>query len=141
MQRKKINYSAPNRGTKLSLNKQPVRRRGTAETCLLEVKIPGTPENKIVCAAPVEELVFSPRNSGKSVRKGGIYRIVGKKNDSEWMVAKASMPFRKPEKLINSPIMVTDGKRVLEGTILKASIVGGGATSPPAIGGLPPVDE
>lgn len=141
MQRKKIDYSDKVRSAKLSLNKQPIRRRGTAETCLLEVKIPGLPENKIVCVAPVEELVFSPRNSRKSVRKGGIYRIAGKEKESEWGVAKASMPFRTPEKLINSPIMVTDGKRVLKGTILKASIVGGGATSPPSIGGLPPVDE
>ena len=54
---------------------------------------------------------------------------------------KISSSFKTPNSLINSKILVTDGKKVVKGTIVKASIVGGGATSPATGDGLPPVDE
>lgn len=75
------------------------------------------------------------------MRKIGEYRIIGKSKASEWEIVKISSSFKTPNSLINSKILVTDGKKVVKGTIVKASIVGGGATSPATEDGLPPVDE
>ena len=75
------------------------------------------------------------------MRKIGAYRIIGKSKASEWEVVRITSPFKTPNSLINSKILVTDGKKVVRGTIVKASIVGGGATSPATGDGLPPVDE
>ena len=68
-------------------------------------------------------------------------RIIGKSKASGWEIVKISSSFKTPNSLINSKILVTDGKKVVKGTIVKASIVGGGATSPATEDGLPPVDE
>lgn len=141
MQRKRQKDYGKKRTSKLTTNKHVGRRKGNMKTCLIEVKIPGIQRETIICAAPVVKVGVQKRITGKSIRKNSIYRLIGEKEDSEWGIAKASSPFRTPNNLIDSQIIVTNGKRVVKGTIIKASIVGGGATSPPTGDGLPPVDE
>lgn len=79
--------------------------------------------------------------NGKRARETGTYRIIGKSKDSEWAVVRGAFRFKTPNSLINSKIIVTNEKKVVQGTVVKASIVGGGATGPATEGGLPPVDE
>ena len=141
-QRKKKKYYGKVRAKKLSSSKYINKRK----TCYLEIQ-----GNTITCTAPVVEIGIPKRINGRCVRKIGAYRIIGKSKASGWEIVKISSSFKTPNSLINSKILVTDGKKVVKGTIVKASIVkgtivkasivGGGATSPATEDGLPPVDE
>lgn len=135
--RKKKKYYSKIRSTKLTLNKHINKRK----TCYLEIQVPEIQENTIICTAPVVEIGVPKRINGKYVRKIGAYRIIGKSKTSEWEVVRVASSFKTPNSLINSKILVTNGKKVVRGTIVKVSIVGGGATSPATGDGLPPVDE
>ena len=87
---------------------------------------------------------FMKLNSNKYINKRKTCYLeiqVPESKASEWEVVRITSPFKTPNSLINSKILVTDGKKVVRGTIVKASIVGGGATSPATGDGLPPVDE
>ena len=135
--RKKKKYYGKVRAKKLSSSKYINKRK----TCYLEIQVPEIQGNTITCTAPVVEIGIPKRINGRCVRKIGAYRIIGKSKASEWEIVKISSSFKTPNSLINSKILVTDGKKVVKGTIVKASIVGGGATSPATEDGLPPVDE
>ena len=111
------------------------------KTCYLEIQVLEIQGSTITCTTPVVEIEISKRRKGKYIRKIEAYKIDNKSRASGWEVVKIASPFKTPNNLINSQILVTDGKKVVKGTIVKASIVGGGATSPATEDGLPPVDE
>lgn len=43
--------------------------------------------------------------------------------------------------LVNKNISITNGKKTVKGEVLSVVNVGGGTTTPPSEGGLPPIDE
>lgn len=137
MQRSEKRYYSKRRSTKLTSNKHINKRK----TCYLEIQVSEIQDKTIICTAPIVEIEVPKRINGKCVRRIVKYRIIGKSKDSEWKIEKITPSFKTPNNLINSKIVVTNGKKVVSGTIIKASIVGGGATSPATGDGLPHVDE
>lgn len=139
MKQKKI--SKVNRSKKLA--RRIIRKHiNRSKLCHLEIQIPEMKENIITCIIPVTEVRSRVTVNRKiNTKKNHTYRIIARSYKSEWKIAKINTPYITIDGLINSKIQVTDGKRVVVGIVVKAKIVGGGATSPPAEGGLPPVDE
>lgn len=126
-------------------NRKPVRghkHRKEIMLCQLQIQIQ---ETIVTCTVPVIE--------AKIVRSQGVfkrniytkrkytYKIIGKSYKSEWKIEKINTPYITPSGLINSKVWISNGKRIQKGIIVKADIVGGGVSCPPASGGLPPVDE
>lgn len=138
MQQKKV--PKINRSRKLArgiVNKRISRRK----LCNLEIQIPEMKETIIKCTVPVTEVKLPTKAYRKINTKRDLYKIVGRDYKSEWRIVKINTPYIQLDSLINSKIQVTDGKRIVGGVVVRADIVGGGATSPPTEGGLPIVDE
>lgn len=130
------------------------KKRSYIEIQVLEVE----KNNKVACIIPVVETKSQgKRNKKRAYLKGHIrrkknidkrkqvYKIIGQKHKIQWeiegKVEGETLVYIEPEKLIDSKIQIINGERKIQGTVVKASIIGGGTTSPPAEGGLPPVDE
>lgn len=110
----------------------------------LRVKI-GTIDGKIIlCSLPLEKTIkvgYGRQKSGISKQK---YKLaLPSRRLQTWGKIEGIDEFSDPDGIVNASIVIKNRGKIVKGTILSAAIVsaGGGATSPPASGGLPPVDE
>lgn len=133
--------------SKINRNRKPekviVRRhRRRIQLCDLEIQLSEVNEDSITCTVQVAEVGFQRKVNRKiDLKRDPVYKIVSTQSKSEWKIAPIKISPATLEGLINSKIYITNGKRVVGGVVIKAEIVGGGATNPPVEGGLPPVDE
>lgn len=67
--------------------------------------------------------------------------IIDNDNDSSINISKEIFFDTTTKNGSNRDILYTDGKQSIKGKIVKAKIIGGGATGPATDDGLPPIDE
>lgn len=153
MKQLKIDVNRRSAETKRITSNRFVGRR---KNLMLEIQISGVKNETIICTVPAIEIgehiiirTKSPRRDTlhkhiirtKAFRKGILHKCKDKIDTTKWEIVGIGSSFKTPNSLINARVVVTNGKENVKGTIIKASIVGGGATSPATKDGLPPVDE
>lgn len=128
--KRKNNYGREN-DKKLILSKQ--KNKCKAKMCLLEVQIQ---EELITCIVPVVKFRRPKRVKVLAAGKRSFLKISDKNEYLKWRVIKPPLFLDKPEKLINSKILVTNGKRVAQGKIVRVNMIRGGTVSAPTMDGI-----
>lgn len=110
----------------------------------LKVEIRTVDGETIVCSLPLKKTI----KVGYGRQKGDIgkqkYELkLPSRRSRTWGKIEGIGEFSNTDGIVNASIVIKNRAKIIKGTILSAAIVsaGGGATSPPASGGLPPVDE
>lgn len=109
--------------------------------CQLEIRSPRLEQKNVTCIIPVAQVLHDSSIIGKPLTKKQRYKVIGKSHGEKWKILKPKLGYIDLEKIINFQVLITDGKRIVKGRIVKAKIYDKGTTTPPTGGGLPPVDE
>lgn len=135
------------KGIKCRKEDMPQKRVNRRKKCYMKILILDEDRGKIIrYKFPVSEIRFQGNTNKKEVKKNVIkkkplYRILDINYRLNWSIEGKTRLYVRPEELTSLKIEINDGERKIRGFIIKAYIIGGGTTSSPAEGGLPPVDE